>query len=137
MAQNLVLAKHVDHYRRRFKRSTKELVLNTAGGSRKVEWEIDLVVPGLGKKVSALVLPSTPDVLSLGKLIEEYGYSCKVNNSFDELNKLHRAAPRAASDKAVKFGEVLEKVDCEKGDEEIDLGLACPAFAWKNVPSKF
>lgn len=55
--------------------SQSELTLNTAGGNRRVEWEIDLRVPGIDKEVTSLVLPSTRDVLSLGKFIEEKGYS--------------------------------------------------------------
>ena len=35
---HLVSARNVDQYRRKFKKSRSELVLNTAGGSRKVEW---------------------------------------------------------------------------------------------------
>ena len=52
----------------------ERLLLNTANGDLEVRQQIDLRIPELGEQVTALVLPSTPSVLSIGKRCMREGY---------------------------------------------------------------
>ena len=52
----------------------ERLLLNTANGELEVRKQIDLKIPELGEQVTALVLPSTPSVLSIGKRCMREGY---------------------------------------------------------------
>ena len=53
----------------------KGLKLCTANGTKQVESEIPLQVGSLGEKTVAVVLPSTPAVLSIGRRCQKYGYT--------------------------------------------------------------
>ena len=56
-------------------RRSDPVVLDTANGELKADREIPLHVGRLGEDIAPLVLPSTPDVLSLGRRVVEHGYS--------------------------------------------------------------
>jgi len=57
-----------------FLRDGSPVILDAANGSIYVDKEIPLYLPQLGENLTRLVLPSTPDVLSLGCCIIGVGY---------------------------------------------------------------
>lgn len=71
---DLVQKSHVQHLARHVWPSSYAVTLNTASRPHAVEEEIALRVPQLSEDIEALVLPSAPDVLSIGKRVMEYGY---------------------------------------------------------------
>ena len=52
----------------------RPILLDTAGGESKANQVVQFVLDKLGENVEALVLPSTPYVLSLGRRCQELGY---------------------------------------------------------------
>ena len=52
----------------------ERLLLNIANGELEVRKQIDLKIPELGEQVTALVLPSTPSVLSIGRRCMREGF---------------------------------------------------------------
>ncbi len=54
---------------------TEPVLLNTANGLARVERQVPLDLLPLGESASALVLQSTPPVLSIGKRVMDLGYS--------------------------------------------------------------
>ena len=52
----------------------RPIMLDTAGGESKAESTVTFPIDQLGEEIDALVLPSTPYVLSLGRRCQEMGY---------------------------------------------------------------
>ena len=51
------------------------ILLNSANGEVWAEWYTEIYVPQLGITVEALVLDDTQDVLAIGKLVNQHGFS--------------------------------------------------------------
>ena len=71
---DLVQKSNVDHLEKAFRPASQVVRLNTANGETVVKEEISLKIPQLSESIRALILDSTPDVLSIGQRVVEKGY---------------------------------------------------------------
>ena len=71
---DLISRDHVSRFPTGDQASELDISLDTANGSVPVEHEVSFRVPELAENVSAIVLQSTPPVLSIGRRCMEQGY---------------------------------------------------------------
>ena len=71
---DLIDAATAAKFRKWIRQASKTFKLQTAGGIRKVDEEIPFHVAHLGDNAAALILPSTPAVLTIGRRCVEEGY---------------------------------------------------------------
>ena len=71
---DLIDAATAAKFRKWIRQASKTFKLHTAGGVRKVGEELPFWVAHLGDKAAALILPSTPAVLTIGRRCVEEGY---------------------------------------------------------------
>ena len=55
--------------------------LATANGVLTVKYQVNVMIESLGLVVSAIVMPNSPSVLSLGRLVAEHGYAFEWGES--------------------------------------------------------
>ena len=62
------------------RQAAESIAIQTANGVVEVRMEVDIQVLELGITVAAFILADTPPLLSLGKLVKDYGIECRWTN---------------------------------------------------------
>ena len=65
----------VQGLRQLIRRSSNPITFKTANGLTKAEHEVDIKIDELGEVATPYVLPSTPNVLTVGRRVRKQGYS--------------------------------------------------------------